>query len=121
VPPVLSPGASVGSPSGGTASATASSGSSGAGPSVSPSASGPGGAGPSPAGTGFFIGQPPPKLVLPLVDGGPIDLAALHGHPVWVNWIDAKGIVRDGAPGGIGPDALAQALATILPGVKITP
>ena len=36
-------------------------------------------------------------------------------------WIDKDGIVRDGALGGIGPDALAEGLAKILPGVKVTP
>ena len=30
-------------------------------------------------------------------------------------------IVRDGAVGSIGPDQMAQALATILPGVNVTP
>ena len=36
-------------------------------------------------------------------------------------WIDADGIVRDGALGGIGPDTMAEALRTILPGVEVTP
>ena len=36
-------------------------------------------------------------------------------------WIDADGIVRDGALGGIGPDLMAQGLSTILPGVTVTP
>jgi len=36
-------------------------------------------------------------------------------------WIDAQGIVRDGALGGIGPDVMAQGLGTILPGVTVTP
>ncbi len=36
-------------------------------------------------------------------------------------WIDVKGIVRDGALGGIGPDVMAAGLKTILPGVDITP
>ncbi|MDH4141925.1 MAG: redoxin domain-containing protein, partial [Chloroflexota bacterium] len=36
-------------------------------------------------------------------------------------WIDAEGIVRDGALGGIGPDIMAQGLETILPGVAVTP
>ena len=31
-------------------------------------------------------------------------------------WIDADGIVRDGALGGIGPDIMAEGLQTILPG-----
>jgi thiol-disulfide isomerase/thioredoxin len=36
-------------------------------------------------------------------------------------WIDAEGIVRDGALGGIGPDVMATGLETILPGVEVTP
>jgi len=36
-------------------------------------------------------------------------------------WIDAKGIVRDGARGGIGPDVMVNGLKKILPGVDVTP
>jgi len=36
-------------------------------------------------------------------------------------WVDADGIVRDGALGGIGPDVMAEGLAKILPGVTVTP
>jgi thiol-disulfide isomerase/thioredoxin len=36
-------------------------------------------------------------------------------------WVDADGIVRDGALGGIGPDVMAQGLGSILPGVSVTP
>lgn len=36
-------------------------------------------------------------------------------------WIDADGIVRDGALGGIGPDVMAKGLETIMPGVDVTP
>jgi thiol-disulfide isomerase/thioredoxin len=36
-------------------------------------------------------------------------------------WIDAEGIVRDGALGGIGPDVMAAALRKIMPGVDVTP
>jgi cytochrome c biogenesis protein CcmG, thiol:disulfide interchange protein DsbE len=36
-------------------------------------------------------------------------------------WIDAEGIVRDGALGGIGPDIMAKGLQKILPGVTVTP
>jgi thiol-disulfide isomerase/thioredoxin len=36
-------------------------------------------------------------------------------------WVDAQGIVRDGALGGIGPDIMARGLSTILPGVSVTP
>ena len=36
-------------------------------------------------------------------------------------WIDAEGIVRHGALGGIGPDVMVDGLKTILPGVDVTP
>jgi cytochrome c biogenesis protein CcmG/thiol:disulfide interchange protein DsbE len=36
-------------------------------------------------------------------------------------WIDAGGVVRDGALGGIGPGVMATGLETILPGVDVTP
>ena len=36
-------------------------------------------------------------------------------------WVDRDGIVRAGALGGIGPDVMAENLATILPGVDVTP
>ncbi len=35
-------------------------------------------------------------------------------------WIDADGIVRDAALGGIGPDIMARGLQTILPEVDVT-
>ena len=40
--------------------------------------------------------------------------------PVHV-WIDANGIVRDGAAGGIGADTMVRGLQSILPGVDVTP
>ena len=36
-------------------------------------------------------------------------------------WLDRDGVVRAGAIGGLGPDAMAANLATILPGVNVTP
>ena len=36
-------------------------------------------------------------------------------------WIDASGVIRDGALGGIGPDIMAQGLGSILPGVTVSP
>ncbi len=36
-------------------------------------------------------------------------------------WIDADGIVRDGALGAIGPDVMARGLQAILPGEIVTP
>jgi cytochrome c biogenesis protein CcmG, thiol:disulfide interchange protein DsbE len=36
-------------------------------------------------------------------------------------WIDADGIVRDGALGGIGPDIMAAGLQSILPDVEVEP
>jgi thiol-disulfide isomerase/thioredoxin len=154
-------------------------------------------AAPSVGELSFHIGEPAPALVVPQVGGGTIDLAALRGKPVWVNfmgtycppcrdefpqmngfyaryadeglvvvaidvreeegtvaafaqdlnttfpigldadgsaqrtwealvlpvhfWVDAEGIVRDGALGGIGPDIMAAGLRTIMPGVDVTP
>ena len=150
-----------------------------------------------PPQTGFGVGEPAPSLRVPRVGGGEIDLTALRGKPVWVNfmatwclpcrdelpamtgfatryedtglvvvavdiredeaavdafmrglgvtfpvgldtdgvaqaawgayalpvhfWVDAQGVVRDGALGGIGPDVMAAGLRTILPGVDVTP
>lgn len=36
-------------------------------------------------------------------------------------WVDAEGIVRDGALGGIGPDIMAAGVQSILPDVDVTP
>jgi thiol-disulfide isomerase/thioredoxin len=36
-------------------------------------------------------------------------------------WVDREGIIRAGALGGLGPDAMARDLATILPGITVTP
>jgi thiol-disulfide isomerase/thioredoxin len=165
--------------------------------SPSPTASPPASADPSAVSANFHVGQPAPPLRVPQVAGGTVDLAALRGRPVWVNfmrtdcppcrdefplmngfaaryastnlvvvaidvreaettaddfarslgatfpvgldtdgsaqaawsalvlpvhfWIDASGIVREGALGGIGPDLMAHGLSTILPGVTVTP
>jgi thiol-disulfide isomerase/thioredoxin len=35
----------------------------------------------------FGVGKPAPALVVPRVGGGSIDLAALRGKPVWVNFM----------------------------------
>jgi thiol-disulfide isomerase/thioredoxin len=35
----------------------------------------------------FHVGQPAPALVVPKVGGGTIDLAALRGKPVWINFM----------------------------------
>jgi cytochrome c biogenesis protein CcmG, thiol:disulfide interchange protein DsbE len=188
-----SPPVTASPPSSGSASPGAG-GSPPAGPSTSP-------AGPSANGspaTGLFgVGEPAPALSVPQLGGGTIDLSALRGKPVWVNfmatwclpcrdelpvmagfavryqaqglvvvpvdvreddaavkafmsslgvsfstgldrdgtaqaawgalalpvhfWIDADGIVRDGALGEIGPDIMAHGLQAILPGVEVTP
>ena len=152
---------------------------------------------PSGAAAAFHVGEPPPPLVVPQLGGGRIDISALRGKPVWVNfmatwcppcadelplmngyaaryadeglvvvaidvreeegtvtpfvralevtfpvgldrdgtaqraweamalpvhfWIDADGVVREGALGGIGPDIMADGLRAILPGVEVTP
>lgn len=58
-------------------------------PADSPSAS----AGASPgtsaatAAAAFHVGQPAPRLVVPTVGGGTIDIASLKGQPVWVNFM----------------------------------
>jgi cytochrome c biogenesis protein CcmG, thiol:disulfide interchange protein DsbE len=152
----------------------------------------------SDGGSGLFhVGELAPPLVVPQVGGGLIDLAALRGKPVWVNfmatwcppcqdefplmngfaarhaedglvvlaidveeeegqvaafaqglgatfplgldadgdvsaawdavalpvhfWIDADGVIRDGAAGGIGPDIMVAGLQTIMPGVDVRP
>lgn len=43
------------------------------------------------------------------------DAVALPVH----YWIDAAGVVRDAALGGLGPDEMARRLASVLPGVTI--
>ena len=45
------------------------------------------------------------------------DVAALPVH----YFIDAQGVVRDAALGGIGPDVIARGLQAILPGVTVKP
>lgn len=37
--------------------------------------------------TGFHIGEPAPRLSVPQLGGGQIDLASLHGRPVWINFM----------------------------------
>jgi thiol-disulfide isomerase/thioredoxin len=156
-----------------------------------------GSASPSAVSGNFHVGQMAPPLRIPQVGGGTVDLAALRGRPVWVNfmrtdcppcrdefplmngfavryastnllvvavdirepettaddfarslgatfpvgldtdgaaqaawsalvlpvhfWVDASGIIREGALGGIGPDIMAHGLQTILPGVTVAP
>lgn len=36
-------------------------------------------------------------------------------------WVDASGVVRDGALGGIGADIMARGLQSIMPDVEVTP
>ena len=55
-------------------------------PAGSPGASGSPGTGGS-GGAAFHVGEPAPPLVVPQVGGGIIDLAALKGQPVWVNFM----------------------------------
>jgi cytochrome c biogenesis protein CcmG/thiol:disulfide interchange protein DsbE len=164
--------------------------------SASPSASAAASASVPVAGTPFRVGKAAPKLKLPVLGGGTLDLATLKGKPVWINfmatwcppcrdefplmqgfearyaqtgltvvavdvaedpaviaafvkelgvtfpialdgtgaaqrawgaaalpvhvWIDAGGIVRYAALGGLGPDIMAEGLRSILPGVKVT-
>ncbi len=164
---------------------------------ASPAASAPTGSPGASGSSAFHIGRPAPPLSVPQVGGGTIDLAALRGKPVWVNfmatwcepcidefprmngfaaryadeglvviavdvredegtvaafaqrlgatfpmgldadgraqdawgapalpvhfWVDADGIVRDGALGGIDPELMAAGVGSILPGVEVTP
>lgn len=53
-------------------------------------------------------------------DGKAQDEWGAYALPVHY-WIDAEGVVRDGALGGIGPDIMAVGLGSILPGVEVTP
>jgi thiol-disulfide isomerase/thioredoxin len=55
---------------------------------ASPSAADAGSPAPSAVESGpFHVGEPAPALVLPQVGGGTIDLAALRGKAVWVNFM----------------------------------
>ena len=57
-------------------------------PPASASATGSGSPEPSVATPGLFhVGEPAPALVVPQVGGGTIDLAALRGKAVWVNFM----------------------------------
>lgn len=60
-----------------------------AGPSVSPPASGSGSPGASAVVSpgAFHVGEPAPPLVVSQLGGGTIDLAALKGHPIWLNFM----------------------------------
>lgn len=85
-PAVTEPSASAASPS---ASAPASAPVTSASPSASASPAASGGSA-SPSGslaTAFHIGEQAPPLDLPQVGGGTIDLEALRGKPVWVNFM----------------------------------
>lgn len=53
-------------------------------------------------------------------DGAAQQAWGANGLPVHY-WIDKDGVVRDGALGGIGADAMARGLQTIMPGVEVTP
>jgi len=54
------------------------------------------------------------------LDGSAADAWDAIALPVHF-WIDADGVVRDGALGGIGPDVMATGLESIMPGVDVTP
>ena len=45
------------------------------------------------------------------------DVIALPMH----FWVDAEGVIRYGAVGGIGPNEMARGLRAIMPGVEVTP
>jgi peroxiredoxin len=83
--PTPSPSASASAPAEASASAGASLGPSASTPAASSSAA------PGASGSGgvnaFHIGEPAPPLVVPQVGGGTIDLAALRGKAVWLNFM----------------------------------
>ena len=54
------------------------------------------------------------------LDGSTITAWGALALPVHF-WVDASGIIRDGAVGQVGPDLMADALSRILPGVTVTP
>ena len=55
--------------------------------SVTPSASAPAPSGSEAVQAGFHIGEPAPPLVVSQLGGGTIDLAALKGTAVWINFM----------------------------------
>jgi thiol-disulfide isomerase/thioredoxin len=56
--------------------------------SPAPSASTSGSPAPSTGDSGLFhVGEPAPPLIVPQVGGGTVDLSALRGKPVWVNFM----------------------------------
>jgi len=69
-----------------SASQVASASPSGSAVTGSPSASASAGSGGSETAN-FHVGQPAPSLVVPQVGGGTIDIAALKGSAVWVNFM----------------------------------
>ncbi len=80
--PVVTAAPSVAPPSQAAGTPTRTAGT--ASPSAVPNAS----AEPSSSGSGrFHVGEPAPALIVPQVGGGTIDLAALRGKPVWVNFM----------------------------------
>lgn len=63
------------------------------------------------------------QLVFPVAldpDGAAADAWGVLVPPIHF-WIDAEGVVRDGALGGIGPDIMATALERVMPGVDVEP
>jgi thiol-disulfide isomerase/thioredoxin len=77
----VSPDASASAGSGGPPPPSASSG----GPSGSPASPGA-----STVTENFHVGETAPALVVPQVGGGQIDLAALRGKPVWINFMQTN-------------------------------
>jgi cytochrome c biogenesis protein CcmG/thiol:disulfide interchange protein DsbE len=75
-PPSVAPGPSDPAASASAAASPTASASAGASAPASPAGSAP-----------FHVGEPAPPLVVPQVGGGTIDLAALRGKPVWVNFM----------------------------------
>lgn len=91
VPPTVPPSAapSVSAPAVAESPSVAPSASVVASPSASAVSPSPGGSGSGSASgtTNFHVGQAAPALSIPQVGGGTIDLTALKGKPVWINFM----------------------------------
>jgi hypothetical protein len=81
-------------------------------------------ASPAPASPAPSIAAPSPSTAAPTAAAAS-SVVSQHAWgasaPSVHSWIDAAGVVRDGALGGIGPDIMAAGLGSILPGVEVTP
>ena len=75
----------------------------------------------APASAQPTAGATPSSSEVPLVGPSGSPSISPSSSALFHVWIDRDGIVRDGAPVGIGPYIMARGLQTILPGVTVTP